>query len=55
MGGSNGGLLMGVMLTQRPDLWNAVVVQVPLLDMLRYHKLLAGSLMDGGVWRSGCR
>ncbi len=43
MGGSNGGLLMGVMLTQRPDLFNAVVVQVPLLDMLRYHKLLAGA------------
>ena len=42
-GGSNGGLLMGVMLTQRPDLWNAVVVQVPLLDMLRYHLLLAGA------------
>lgn len=44
MGGSNGGLLMGVMLNQRPDLWNAVVVQVPLLDMLRYHLLLAGAL-----------
>ena len=43
MGGSNGGLLMGVMLTQRPDLWKAVVVQVPLLDMLRYHLLLAGA------------
>jgi prolyl oligopeptidase len=43
MGGSNGGLLMGVMLNQRPDLWNAVVVQVPLLDMLRYHLLLAGA------------
>ena len=43
MGGSNGGLLMGVMLNQRPDLWRAVVVQVPLLDMLRYHKLLAGA------------
>lgn len=43
MGGSNGGLLMGVMLTQRPELWNAVVVQVPLLDMIRYHKLLAGA------------
>ncbi|MHA7898653.1 MAG: prolyl oligopeptidase family serine peptidase [Henriciella sp.] len=43
MGGSNGGLLMGVAITQRPDLWNAVVVQVPLLDMLRYHKLLAGA------------
>lgn len=43
MGGSNGGLLMGVMITQRPKLWNAVVIQVPLLDMLRYHKLLAGA------------
>ncbi|MFN3313939.1 MAG: prolyl oligopeptidase family serine peptidase [Hyphomonas sp.] len=43
MGGSNGGLLMGVMLNQRPELWNAVVVQVPLLDMLRYHLLLAGA------------
>ncbi len=43
MGGSNGGLLMGVALTQRPDLWNAVVLQVPLLDMLRYHRLLAGA------------
>ena len=43
MGGSNGGLLMGVMLNQRPDLWNAVVVQVPLLDMLRFHVLLAGA------------
>ncbi len=42
-GGSNGGLLMGVELTQRPDLWNAVVIQVPLLDMLRYNRLLAGA------------
>ena len=47
MGGSNGGLLMGVMLNQRPDLWNAVIVQVPLLDMLRYHKLLAGASWIG--------
>ncbi len=47
MGGSNGGLLMGVMLTQRPDLWNAVVIQVPLLDMLRYHLLLAGASWVG--------
>ena len=46
-GGSNGGLLMGVMLTERPDLWGAVVCQVPLLDMRRYNKLLAGaSWMD---------
>ena len=36
-GGSNGGLLMGAVLTQRPDLFGAVVIQVPLLDMLRYH------------------
>ncbi|MEN3110200.1 prolyl oligopeptidase family protein [Uliginosibacterium paludis] len=43
MGGSNGGLLMGVMLTQRPDLFGAVVCQVPLLDMQRYNKLLAGA------------
>ena len=47
MGGSNGGLLMGVMFTQRPDLFNAIVCQVPLLDMLRYNQLLAGaSWMD---------
>lgn len=46
-GGSNGGLLMGVALTQRPELWNAVVIQVPLLDMLRYHKLLAGASWVG--------
>jgi prolyl oligopeptidase len=43
MGGSNGGLLMGVMLTQRPDLFGAVVCGAPLLDMKRYHKLLAGA------------
>jgi prolyl oligopeptidase len=47
MGGSNGGRLMGVMFTQRPDLFGAIVCQVPLLDMLRYHTLLAGaSWMD---------
>jgi prolyl oligopeptidase len=42
-GGSNGGLLVGNMLTMRPDLFGAVVCEVPLLDMLRYHKLLAGA------------
>lgn len=42
-GGSNGGLLMGNMLTLRPDLFGAVVCQVPLLDMRRYHQLLAGA------------
>lgn len=46
-GGSNGGLLTGVMLTQRPELWGAVVVQVPLLDMKRYNKLLAGASWMG--------
>jgi prolyl oligopeptidase len=43
MGGSNGGLLVGNVLTMRPDLFGAVVCQVPLLDMRRYHKLLAGA------------
>jgi prolyl oligopeptidase len=47
MGGSNGGLLMGVALTQRPDLYNAVVCQVPLLDMKRFNKLLAGASWMG--------
>jgi prolyl oligopeptidase len=42
-GGSNGGLLMGVEMTQNPDLWNAVVIEVPLLDMLRYEHLAQGS------------
>lgn len=46
-GGSNGGLLMGVMFTQRPDLFNAVICAVPLLDMLRYDKLLAGASWVG--------
>ena len=39
-GGSNGGLLMGAIATQRPDLYKAIVCQVPLLDMLRYHRFL---------------
>lgn len=47
MGGSNGGLLVGVAFTQRPDLYNAVVCQVPLLDMKRYNKLLAGASWMG--------
>jgi prolyl oligopeptidase len=42
-GGSNGGLLVGAVMVQRPDLLNAVVCQVPLLDMKRYHRLLAGA------------
>ncbi len=47
MGGSNGGLLVGVAFTQRPDLYNAVVCAVPLLDMKRYNKLLAGASWMG--------
>lgn len=42
-GGSNGGLLTGNMLVQYPELFGAVVIQVPLLDMQRYNKLLAGA------------
>jgi len=40
MGGSNGGLLTGVAVTQRPELWSAAISAVPLLDMLRYHRFL---------------
>jgi prolyl oligopeptidase len=40
MGGSNGGLLVGAVMTQRPDLFRAVACSVPLLDMLRYHRFL---------------
>ncbi|ORV50188.1 prolyl oligopeptidase [Mycolicibacter engbaekii] len=43
VGGSNGGLLMGIMLTSYPQLFGALVCQVPLLDMRRYHLLLAGA------------
>lgn len=46
-GGSNGGLLMGAMTTQRPDLYNAVICAVPLLDMMRFHTLLAGASWMG--------
>lgn len=47
MGGSNGGLLMGVEMTQHPDLWDAVDIEVPLLDMLRYEQIDAGSSWVG--------
>lgn len=43
MGASNGGLLVSAVMIQRPELFNAVVCQVPLLDMYRYHLLLAGA------------
>ena len=42
-GGSNGGLLMGVEFNQHPELWKAVAIQVPLLDMLRYEQIAAGA------------
>ncbi|MBC6983178.1 prolyl oligopeptidase family protein [Caulobacter sp. 17J80-11] len=43
MGGSQGGLFMGVAMTKHPELFNAAVIQVPLFDMMRFHKLLAGA------------
>jgi prolyl oligopeptidase len=47
MGGSNGGLLMGVAMTQHPGLFHAIVIQVPLFDMLRYTKIGAGASWIG--------
>jgi prolyl oligopeptidase len=47
MGGSNGGLLMGVALTQHPELYHAVVIQVPLFDMLAYTHIGAGASWVG--------
>jgi prolyl oligopeptidase len=46
-GGSNGGLLMGVEMTEHPDMWNAVDIQVPLLDMLRFEQIAAGASWVG--------
>ncbi|MBS0297190.1 MAG: S9 family peptidase [Proteobacteria bacterium] len=46
-GGSNGGLLMGVTMTQHPELFSAVVVQVPLFDMIRYTQIAAGASWVG--------
>ena len=47
VGGSNGGLLMGVEFTQHPEMWNAVQIEVPLLDMLRYEQIEAGASWVG--------
>ena len=47
IGGSNGGLLMGVEFTQHPEMWSAVVIQVPLLDMLGFEHLSAGASWVG--------
>jgi prolyl oligopeptidase len=47
MGGSNGGLLMGVALTKRPELYNAIVIQVPLFDMIAYDHIGAGASWIG--------
>jgi prolyl oligopeptidase len=47
VGGSNGGLLMGVEMTQHPEMWNAIVIQVPLLDMLRFEQIAAGASWVG--------
>ena len=47
IGGSNGGLLMGVEFTQHPEMWNAVVIEVPLLDMLGFEHLSAGASWVG--------
>ena len=46
-GGSQGGLLVGTAFTQRPDLFNAAVVQIPLFDMLRYHEIGRGASWIG--------
>ena len=46
-GGSNGGLLMGVEFEQHPEMWKAVVIQVPLLDMLGYEHMSAGASWVG--------
>jgi prolyl oligopeptidase len=46
-GGSNGGLLMGVEFEQHPDLWHAVIIDVPLLDMLRFESIAAGASWVG--------
>lgn len=47
VGGSNGGLLMGVEMTQHPEMWNAIIIEVPLLDMLGFEHIAAGASWVG--------
>ena len=47
LGGSNGGLLMGVEMTQHPEMWNAIIIEIPLLDMLRFEQIAAGASWVG--------
>jgi prolyl oligopeptidase len=47
LGGSNGGLLMGVEMTQHPEMWNAIIIDIPLLDMLRFEQIAAGASWIG--------
>jgi prolyl oligopeptidase len=47
LGGSNGGLLMGVEMTQHPEMWNAIIIEIPLLDMLGFEHIAAGASWAG--------
>ena len=52
MGGSNGGLLVSTVMMQHPELFGAVVCQVPLIDMIAYTHIGAGASLGGRIWRS---
>ena len=52
MGGTNGGLLVSTVMVERPELFGAVVCQVPLIDMIAYTHIGAGASWDRGIWRS---